>query len=109
MRRVALVSLLALAAVLASCVRSPLRTMAPSPVVMQDARLDFSRPVPPEDRSTEVSVLFATTREPAPPDAPEHYTRRRGDAVRLGVARLQLGKPEWSFGDLVESDRVSRA
>jgi len=108
MRRIALMTLLALAAVAASCARGPVRTMPPSPIVMQDARLDFSRQVPPEERTTEMSVLFATTREPAPPDAPEHFTRRTGDSVRLGVARVQLGEPEWSFDDLVESDRVSR-
>jgi len=101
-------TLLAVAAVSASCARAPLRTMIPSPIVMQDARLDFSRLVPPEERTTEVSVLFATTRAPAPPEAPERFTRRPGGAVRLGVARVLLGKPEWSFDDLVESDRVSR-
>jgi len=53
-------------------------------------------------------VLFATTRAPAPPEAPERYTHRPGDAVRLGVARVQLGEPGWSFGDLVKSDRTSR-
>jgi hypothetical protein len=50
--------------------------MVPSPIVMQDERLDFSRPVLPERRTTEVSVLFATTRAPAPADAPERFTRR---------------------------------
>jgi esterase/lipase superfamily enzyme len=28
--------------------------------------------------------------------------------VRLGLAQVQLGEPEWSFDDLVHSDRVSR-
>jgi hypothetical protein len=53
-------------------------------------------------------VLFATTRAPAPPEAPEHYPRRAGDAVRLDVARVQLGEPGWSFEDLVKSDLTSR-
>src|SRR5262249_24221940 len=108
MRRLALMTLLALAAVSASSARRPVRTMPPSPIVTQHARLDFSRLVPPGARTTEMSLLFATTREPAPPDAAEHFTRRTGDAVRLGVARVQLGKPEWSFDDLIESDRASR-
>jgi esterase/lipase superfamily enzyme len=108
MRRFTSMTLLVLAAVSASCARGPVRTMPPSPIVLQDERLDFSRLVPPEERTTEMSVLFATTREPAPPDAPEHFTRRPSDSVRLGVARVQLGKPEWSFDELVESDRASR-
>ena len=82
--------------------------MIPSPIIMRDERLDFSRDALPESRGTEVSVLFATTRAPAPPEAPERYTHRAGDAVRLGVAQVQLGEPAWSFDDLVESDRTSR-
>ncbi len=82
--------------------------MVPSPIVMQDERLDFSRIVLPESRGTEVSVLFATTRAPAPPEASERFTSRAGDAVRLGVARVQLGEPGWSFDELVKSDRTSR-
>src|SRR5215510_8276157 len=93
---------------LLSCSGSAVRTMIPSPIVMQDERLDFSRVVLPEERTTEVSVLFATTRAPAPPDAPERYTSRPGDAVRAGVAKVELGEPKWSFDDLVESDRTSR-
>lgn len=108
MSRLAVVATLALAALSASCSSNVVRTMVPSPIVMQDERLDFARVVLPERRTTEVSVLFATTRAPAPPEAPERYTRRAGDAVRLGVARVQLGKPEWSFDELVESDRTSR-
>src|SRR5262245_54471755 len=106
--RLASAGALALAALSASCSQTVVHTMVPSPIVMQDERLDFSREVPAETRGGEVSVLFATTRAPAPPEAPERYTRRPGDAARLGVARVQLGAPGWSFEDLVKSDRVSR-
>jgi esterase/lipase superfamily enzyme len=82
--------------------------MVPTPIVMQDERLDFSRTVAPERRVTEVSVLFATTRAPAPPEAPERYSRGAGNALRVGVARVQLGEPGWSFEELVNSDRTSR-
>jgi esterase/lipase superfamily enzyme len=81
--------------------------MFPTPAVMQDERLDFSQTILPERRETEVSVLFATTRAPAPPEAPERYARGAADAVRVGVARVQLGEPGWSFDDLVKSDRTS--
>jgi hypothetical protein len=106
--RLAAVAALALAAISASCSGNVVRTMVPSPIVVQDERLDFSRLVLPESRTTEVSVLFATTRAPTPPDAPERYTSRAGDAVRVGAAQVQLGEPKWSFEDLVESDRTSR-
>src|SRR5215468_6509075 len=99
---------LVLATLVASCSSTIVRTMVPTPIVMQDERLDFSRIVAPDRRVTEESVLFATTRAPALPEAPERYTSRKGDAVRLGMARVQLGEPGWSYDDLVESDRSSR-
>src|SRR5262245_29256992 len=99
---------LALAALAPACNSNIVLTMVPTPIVMQDERLDFSRDVPPGSRGTEVSVLFATTRAPALPEARERYTHRPGDAVRLGVAQVQLGEPGWSFDDLVASNRTSR-
>jgi esterase/lipase superfamily enzyme len=101
------VAVLALAALSAACSQHVVRNMFPTPIVMQDERLDFSQTLPPERRETEVSVLFATTRAPAPPDAPERYARGPGDAVRVGIARVRLGEPGWSFDDLVKSDRTS--
>jgi len=106
--RRAAVAALSFGILLLSCSGNIVRTMVPSPIVMQDERLDFSRLVPSDSRTTDVDVLFATTRAPAPPDAPERYTSRPGDAVRVGVAQVQLGEPNWSFDDLVESDRTSR-
>jgi esterase/lipase superfamily enzyme len=82
--------------------------MFPAPIVMQDERLDFSRRVAPEDRDTQVRVLFATRRAPASEGAAERFSRHAGDAVRLGIAQVQLGEPGWSFDDLAQSDRVSR-
>src|SRR5262247_185957 len=106
--RLATVMVLVLATLSASCSQTILRRMVPTPIVMQDPRLDFSRIVAPDRRVTEVSVFFATTRAPAPPEAPERYTSRAGDAARLGVAKVQLGEPGWSYDDLVQSDRTSR-
>jgi esterase/lipase superfamily enzyme len=97
----------AFAALSAACSQYVVRRMVPTPIVMQDERLDFSRNVLPESRTTEVSVLFATRRAPAPPEAPERYGRSTSDAVRVGVARVQLGEPGWSFDDLVKSDRTA--
>jgi esterase/lipase superfamily enzyme len=99
---------LVLATLSASCSQTIVRTMVPTPIVLQDERLDFSRIVAPDRRVTEESVFFATTRAPAAPEAPERYTSRKGDAVRFGVARVELGEPGWSYDDLVESDRASR-
>src|SRR5262245_63070347 len=106
--RVVTAGALVLATLVASCSQDIVRTMVPTPIVVQDERLDFSRIVPPDRRVTEESVFFATTRAPAPPESPERYTSGKGDAVRLGVARVQLGEEGWSYDDLVESDRASR-
>src|SRR5215471_8418975 len=105
MRRGAL--LLALVMLTGGC-RSdePEWTMFPAPIIMQDPRLDFARFVAPQNRTTDVDVLYATTRAPAPAGAVERYLRRPGDQVRLGLARVKLGEPGWSFADLVESSAV---
>jgi esterase/lipase superfamily enzyme len=105
--RRAAVAGVALAALAAACSQNIVRNMVPTPIVMQDERLDFSRTVLPEQRVTEVSVLFATRRAPASPQAPERYSRHAADAMRVGVARVQLGQPGWSFEDLVRSDRTA--
>jgi esterase/lipase superfamily enzyme len=99
-------AVLAVAALLLACGRDGERsfTMFPAPIVVKDARLDFARFVEPERREADVDVFYATTRAPAPEGHPERYGRRRGDAMRLGVARVQLGEPGWTFADLVESD-----
>ena len=107
-RLIAALPVLAAAALSIACSHNIVpTTMIPSPIVMRDERLDFARIVLPESRTTEVSVLFATTRAPAPPETSEHFTRSAGDAVRLGVAQVQLGERVWSFDELAKSDRTS--
>jgi len=103
----AFVAALALAALLGGCDTSDLpRIMMPAPIIMRDLRFDFTRLVAPENRTTDVRVLFATTRAPAPAGTPGHFLRAPGGSVRLGLAHVQLGQPGWSFADLVESDHT---
>ena len=85
----------------------PLR-MIPAPIVVQDPRLDFARTVAESDRGVDVPVFYATTRARSAEGAAEAYGREAGDDTRLGVARVALGEPGWSFDDLVASDRTSR-
>lgn len=109
MNRIAALPVVALVALLAGCSQGDvIWTMMPAPVIMKDPRLDFTRLVAPEDRDTDVRVLYATTRAPAPEGARERYSQSAGDTVRLGLTHVQLGEPGWSFADLAESDRVSR-
>jgi esterase/lipase superfamily enzyme len=96
------------AALLAGCGDGEVRwTMMPPPVVVTDPRLDFARRVAPEDRDTDVRVLYATTRAPAPAGTRERYQQSAGDRTRLGRAEVQLGEPGWSFADLMASDLAS--
>lgn len=105
----ALVLALVLAGALAGC-DSPdvARPMMPAPIIMKDPRLDFTKLVTPENRNTDVRVLYATSRTPAPPGDSRNFLQSRGSAVRLGLAQVHLGEPGWSFADLVQSDRTSR-
>lgn len=106
MRSLAL-TLLALAASLAGCAADPPHLMA-TPVIYKDERLDFVAQVPPERRTTQVPIFYATTRQPVADGEAGHYNNEpNNDRVQLGVAHVQLGEPGWSFGDLVASDRTS--
>jgi esterase/lipase superfamily enzyme len=100
---------LVLAALLAGCDSSDVaRPMMPAPVIMKDPRLDFTRQVRPENRNTDVRVLYATSRTPAPVGDSRNYLQSRGGTVQVGLAQVHLGEPGWTFADLVESDRASR-
>src|SRR5262245_19618617 len=104
-RRGSAVVAVVFATLLAGCGDDEVRwTMMPPPVVVTDPRLDFARRVAPVDRDTDVRVLYATTRAPAPAGARERYQRSAGDRTRLGQAEVQLGEPGWSFADLMASD-----
>ena len=84
------------------------RPMMPAPIIMKDGRLDFTKLVAPENRNTDVQVLYATSRTPAPAGDSRNYLQSRASSVRLGLSLVHLGQPGWSFADLVESDRTSR-
>jgi esterase/lipase superfamily enzyme len=101
--------LLVLAVLVAGCDSSDVaRPMMPAPIIMKDPRLDFTRLVAPENRNTDVRVLYATSRTPSPAGDSRNYLQSRASTVRLGLAQVHLGEPGWSFADLVESDRTSR-
>jgi esterase/lipase superfamily enzyme len=105
-----LVAILLLAAVVLAGCDSPdvARPMMPAPIIMKDPRLDFTRLVAPQNRNTDVRVLYATSRTPAQAGDSRNYLQSRTGTVRLGLAQVHLGQPGWSFADLVESDRTSR-
>jgi hypothetical protein len=82
-RRVVVLSALALVALLAGCEADVTWTMMPAPIIMKDARFDFARHVAPDDRDTDVRVLYATPRAPAPPGARERYRQEAGGRDKL--------------------------
>jgi esterase/lipase superfamily enzyme len=90
---------------LGACAHRPV--MMATPVLYKDQRLDFLTRVPPQLRTTELPVYYATTREPAKPGDSEHYTNAPGQALRLGVADVRLGEPGWTFDQLAASDWTS--
>ena len=83
--------------------------LMPAPAVYKDDRLDFALRLPAELRSTHLPVFYATTRAPAPPGRAGHYTNRAGDGMQLGVADVRLGEADWTWSDLVASQRTATA
>jgi esterase/lipase superfamily enzyme len=92
----------ALVACLGACAHQPV--MMVTPVLYKDQRLDFMTRMPPQLRTTELPVFYATTRAPAAPGDPEHYTNAPGQELRFGVAAVRLGEPGWTFDQLAASD-----
>jgi esterase/lipase superfamily enzyme len=105
----ALVPFVALLPLLLCACGGDAEVMIPPPVLMQDERLDLTRRIHEVDRRETVEVLYATNRAPAPDGDPAHYTSRPGTGALVGRAEVRLGPPEWSFEQLVASDRTIRA
>ena len=78
--------------------------MIPTPAVFRDFRLDMTARLPPQLRTTQVPVFYATTRAAVEPGKPGHYRDAAGEGVMLGVASVRLGPPGWGWDDLVASD-----
>jgi esterase/lipase superfamily enzyme len=81
--------------------------MMPTPILFKDERSDFMPHLRPELRSTKLPAFYATSRKPVSPDESGHYADAKGDGVRLGMAVVRLGVPDWTWDDLVASDRTS--
>ena len=93
---------LVLLAILAGCASTPVDQieLMPAPDVYGDGMLNPLPETNPFDRIPYDGILFATDRTPATADDPEHYYRNdRGQVVRLGLAKIQFGKKEftWQF------------
>lgn len=80
-----------------------------TPVVYKDQRIDVYSQTPPAAHSTEVPVFFASRRAPVEQGEPGHYAYKVSEeGMRLGVAQVQLGNPDWTFEQLVASDQTSK-
>ena len=79
--------------------------LAPTPAILKDPRLDFERHLPEELRTTRLPVFFATTRQATA--RPEHFGNTAAEGVTLGVARVRLGEPDWTWRELLASDLAS--
>ena len=78
--------------------------LVPAPAIFKDARLSFEQTRPVDLQSTRLPVFFATTRRAT--DGPEHFGNDSAP-LTLGIARVRLGEPGWSWAELIASDRAS--
>lgn len=105
--RIVRYSALVLAAWLAGCAADLPHLMA-TPLIYKDERIDFVAQVPPQRRTTQVPVFYATTRQPVGDGEEGFYNNEpNNDRVQLGVAHVRLGEPGWSYNELAASDRTS--
>jgi esterase/lipase superfamily enzyme len=94
-----LVVLAGLAFVLAACAGTP--TMMPPPIAVSRGLAKPLDGLPEALRGSDLDVFFATDRSPDDPAACR-YGDELGDMLRLGVATVRLGEPEWTWPELVE-------
>lgn len=86
--------------VLAGCASAPIDQveLMPAPDVYGDGMLN---PLPKYDPSDDIpydGILYATDRRPATPEDPEkYYLNDRGQVVRVGVAKVQLGEKKFAW------------
>ena len=91
---------LAWLAVLCGCASTPVDQieLMPAPDVYGDGLLNPLPETNPFDRIPYDGILFATDRSPATEEDPEQYYRdARGQVVRLGLAKIQFGKKEYTW------------
>jgi len=108
MRLGGLAGLLAVVGALGGCATTTYHLMA-TPVVYKDPRLDIVSQIPESERSTRLTDFFATRRAPVPQGGAGHYGNDEAEAMRLGVARVQLGEPGWTYQQLSAAAVTSTA
>ena len=92
-------------AILATGCATPPSHMMPAPVLFKDASFDLTKAMVPALKETTVPVFFATERAPSGDES--HYANAEGGGVRLGMATIGLGAPDWDWPRLVASDATS--
>jgi esterase/lipase superfamily enzyme len=88
--------------VMAGCARAPVDQvdLMPAPDVYGDGLLNLLPENNPMEKIPYKGILYATDRRPAVKnDSEQYYANDRGQLVRLGVARVTMGKKEftWDF------------
>jgi len=88
------------ALILAGCASAPIDQidLMPAPDVYGDGMLNPLPEYSPFDDMPYDGVLYATDRRPALPEDPEkYYVNDRGQVLRLGVARVELGEKKFAW------------
>lgn len=98
----------AIPALVMGCATTVQPHLMATPAIFKHEKIDLMKAVQEDQRTSKVSVFYATTRQPTPVGKPGHYSDKPNtDGMELGVAEVSLGEPEWTFDDLVASDRIS--
>jgi esterase/lipase superfamily enzyme len=106
MKRIARIAMLVL--LVAGCSAPPLSLdLMPAPGIYSDGGFDPFADQTPIETLPDFSLLYATLRRPAGEDDRERfYTNDRGKALRGGVARIEVGRENFTWE---EARRVSLA
>src|SRR3954465_1285571 len=77
----------------------------PSPVVFHDGRIDPCARIPPEERTNQVQILYATSRCATGNPSNPTYSNDVTDELKLGTATVQFGGDDTTWDQLCAMSR----
>ncbi len=86
----------------AGCAK-PTLTLMPTPVIYHNSQVDPFKHLAPEQKTTNTTVYYATTRIPVEGDETVQYGNQQGETIRLGKALIRMGTPETKWKDLEDA------
>lgn len=102
-----LLTVILLFPMLLGCSSSKTLNLMPTPVIYQNSQVDPFAHLPPEHKSPQTHVFYATNRAPYNSESISGYGNRLDSVIHLGKATIRMGTPDLDWDGLYESSLSS--